>query len=310
LFRAQRCADVALANLTLRNTTRQGGSQAEAIILDGTTEAHAILANVDLYSCQDTLQINGQAYVGNCYVEGDVDFLWGTGPCYFENCHMTTVRDKAYYLQVRNPAANHGYVFNKCIFDGKPGIKDNYLARIEPQRFPASEVVLLDCVLTSAVGGQAWLFNGNGPTEQIHFWEFNSHDASGKPVDTSARLAASKRLTQPADAETIRNYSDATWVLGGRWTPVLAPTITKPPHLGGGGGAFGGAETVSIEVEAVSVPAAGYQWFKDGVAITGATNRNVMVSPQRSTDSGDYSVVVRNAAGEGKSAAMRFPAAR
>jgi hypothetical protein len=39
-------------------------------------------------------------------------------------------------------------------------------------------------------------------------------------VDTSKRLAVSKQLKQPEDAETIKNYSDPKWVLGGDWDPA------------------------------------------------------------------------------------------
>ncbi|HTX65542.1 MAG TPA: pectinesterase family protein, partial [Opitutaceae bacterium] len=92
---AHRVNDLTIANLTIRNTTPQGGSQAEAIILNGTPTARAILKDVDLYSYQDTLQINGQAYLRDCYIEGDVDFMWGTGPCYFEGCTCRALRSGA-----------------------------------------------------------------------------------------------------------------------------------------------------------------------------------------------------------------------
>ena len=118
MFLAHRVNDLVIANLTLHNTTPQGGSQAEAIILNGGPDAHAILANLDLYSFQDTLQINGQAYITNCYIEGDVDFMWGKGPCFFENCEAKSLRSNAYYTQIRNPATNHGYVYKDCKFDG------------------------------------------------------------------------------------------------------------------------------------------------------------------------------------------------
>ncbi len=149
-FNASRCTDLVIANLTLHNTTRKGGSQAEAIILGGTPDAHAIITNVDMYSFQDTLQINGQAYISNCYIEGDVDFMWGTGPCYFENCECTSVNNKGYYTQIRN-RDGHGYVYDHCIFNGKEGIVGNFLGRIDPSVYPKSQVVLLDCTLGSAV---------------------------------------------------------------------------------------------------------------------------------------------------------------
>lgn len=222
---AHRCEDFTIANLTLRNTTPPGGSQAESIILNGTTTARAIVKDVDLYSLQDTLQINGQAYVANCYIEGDVDFMWGTGPTFFENCIARSTRSKAYYTQIRNRATNHGYVYYHCTFDGTAGVVDNFLSRIAPSRFPASEVVLVDCTLTEAVGKVAWLFEaaqpgaavGAGP--EVHFWEFNSHDPSGRPVEVAGRMAGSRQLKAPEDDEIIANYRNPRWVLGNDWDP-------------------------------------------------------------------------------------------
>jgi pectin methylesterase-like acyl-CoA thioesterase len=226
---AFRCEDFVVANLTLRNTTPAGGSQAEAIILAGSTTAHAIVKDVDLFSLQDTLQINGQAYVENCYIEGDVDFMWGTGPVFFENCTARSVRSRAYYTQIRNRATNHGYVYHRCTFDGAAGVVDNFLSRIAPARFPNSEVVLLDCVLTPAVGATAWLFEASAPGAPIppgpdvHFWEFNSRDAAGRPIDARGRMPGSRQLHEPEDAALIRDYRNPTFVLGNDWDPRAAP---------------------------------------------------------------------------------------
>ncbi len=148
-----RSNDLTFANFTMRNTTATGvgggQSQAEAIILNGTLNARAILTDLDLYSFQDTLQINGQAYISNCYIAGDVDYLWGLGPC-FENCQFKSFNSNTYYTQIRNPAENHGFVFLHCVLDGADGVTGNLLSRIEPTRFPASEVVWLDCSMTSS----------------------------------------------------------------------------------------------------------------------------------------------------------------
>jgi len=235
LILAHHTRDFTITNLTLRNTTPPGGSQAEALILDGTSDAHAIVKDVDLYSSQDTLQINGQAYVSGCHIEGDVDFVWGTGPCFLTNCTLVALRSNAYYTQIRNPAGNHGYVFKGCRFDGPAGVTGNFLSRIEPGRFPASAVVLLDCVLGPAVGAVAWRFDAPAArgaavapppdTSRIHFWESNSHTADGQPVDVSRRLAASRQLRQPDDAAVIASYSSPVWVLGGEWNPVMAGMI-------------------------------------------------------------------------------------
>lgn len=223
MFLAHRVNDLTIANLTMHNTTAHGGSQSEAIILNGTTSARAIVKDVDLYSFQDTLQINGQAYVSNCYIEGDVDFMWGNGPTFFENCICRSVRSNAFYTQIRNPASNHGFVYYHCTFDGSDGVTGNVLSRIEPGRFPASEVVLIDCVTTDAVGGVAWKLDRGTDPAQVKFWEFNSHTKDGSPADSSKRAAFARQLKQPADAELISQYSDPTFVLGKEWKPRSAP---------------------------------------------------------------------------------------
>ena len=225
VFMAHRTHDLTLENLTVRNTTAHGGSQAEAIILNGTTDARAIVKDVDLYSFQDTLQINGQAYITNAFIEGDVDFLWGNGPSFFSECTFRTVRSDAYFTQIRNPATNHGFVFSHCTFTGADGVTGNFLSRIEPERFPSSEVVLIDCVVTQCLSPVAWVLQGphakDAPLEALHFWEYASHDASGHPLDTSRRAPVSRQLRLPEDQSLIDSYSKPAFVLGG-WNPLAS----------------------------------------------------------------------------------------
>lgn len=67
--------DFTLENLTLINTTPFGGSQAEAF----RGNANRITLNrVDLLSFQDTIRLQGLGYVTNSYIQGDVDFTWGS----------------------------------------------------------------------------------------------------------------------------------------------------------------------------------------------------------------------------------------
>jgi lysophospholipase L1-like esterase len=223
---AQRDAGFTLQNLTIRNTTPHGGSQSECIIFNGTDRARAIVKDVDLYSFQDTLQINGQAYLAGCYIEGDVDFMWGTGPSFFENCTARSTSSRAYYTQIRNPATKHGFVYYHCTFDGTAGVTGDYFARIEPDRFPHSEVVLIDCVVGPSVGAAAWQLQGRTPpagNPPVHFWEYRSHAPDGALVDVSQRPAFSRQLQEPADAAAIRDYSDPAAILGQGWNPRAAP---------------------------------------------------------------------------------------
>jgi pectin methylesterase-like acyl-CoA thioesterase len=235
VFLAYRCNDFHISNLTIRNTTPKGGSQAETIILVGSLQARAVLSDLDLYSFKDTLQINGQAYVTDCYINGDVDFVWGSGPCYFDNCHLYETRDAAYYTQVRNPRSNHGFVFRHCLLDGPADVTTSYLTRVDPMVYPNSEVVFLDCTIGKTVQPVGWLISKSKAATQpsavaaaprpyvgsLHFWEYDSRDEAGDPLDESGRLPASKRLSEPDDAATIAKYNDPGWVLGDGWNPEV-----------------------------------------------------------------------------------------
>jgi pectin methylesterase-like acyl-CoA thioesterase len=293
LFLAHHVSNLKIINLTLHNTTPQGGSQAEAIILNGAQDAHAILTDVDLVSFQDTLQINGQAYISNCYLEGDVDFMWGKGPCFFENCEAKALRSGAYYTQIRNPATNHGFIYRNCTFEGAPGITGNFLSRIAPARFPASEVVLLNCTLTDAVGSVGWKLDQSTESHDVHFWEYNSHDLAGQPVDTSKRLSISKQLTKPADDQTIDNYSDPKWVLGGQWTPELSPIVTTQPTSA----TIQTGQKLILCAGAAAIPAPSYQWLKNNVEISGATGATYSIDNAIAGDAGQYRVVISNSVG-------------
>jgi len=225
-FFANHSTGIDFVNLTLKNSTPKGGSQAEALILAG---GQNIISHCNLSSLQDTLQINDSAYVADCYIEGDVDFMWGRGPAFFENCELKSL-NKGYYTQIRNTNANHGYVYDKCQFTTAPGVTGMMISRIDPagrppttRGYPYSEVVLLDCALGPQFSPKAWQLDGGATTApNVHFWEFNSTNLSdGKPVDASQRPGFTKQLTMEQDADTIKNYRDPAYVLG--WTPDLKP---------------------------------------------------------------------------------------
>lgn len=228
-FMGNHVTGIQIVNLTLKNTTPKGGSQAEALILSG---GQNIVTQVNLSSLQDTLQINDSAYISDSSIEGDVDFMWGRGPVFFKNCHFLCL-NRGYFTQIRNTSANHGFVYVDCTFDGTSNSAGTYLSRIDPGRFPNSEVVLINCALGAYLNPAAWKLSANvTAATTVHFWEYNSTNLSdGKPTDVSQRAACSKQLTLPQDAATIAQYQDPSFVLGG-WSPapiaIPAPAPAAP----------------------------------------------------------------------------------
>src|SRR5262249_32771435 len=161
-----RSKGIALANLTVRNGTPKGtggGWQAETVIFKNGSQA--MLTDVSLYSFQDTLQMSSAGYVANSYIEGDVDFIAGTGPCFFQNCRLRGVTNNDAFVVSRNTAANHGFVYVDCRFEINAGVTGCYLAN--NQGYASSEVVLLNCALAPEINPSAWRGTGN----DVHYWE-------------------------------------------------------------------------------------------------------------------------------------------
>lgn len=204
--------DITIENLTIRNTTPYKGSQAEALRLEG---QRCTLRHCDFSSFQDTLLINGRVYISDCHIEGDVDFIWGHGTTFFENCELKALHD-GYYVTSRNPADKFGFVFSSCNLTAAPEVKKNWLARIDASRFPDSAVAFINCRMGPHIPASGWLVTGTD-SSRLRFVEFASADLDGKPLDVSQRHAASRQLTAAQAAE----LSDPNRVLasGDTWIP-------------------------------------------------------------------------------------------
>jgi len=307
VLQADKANNFTLANLTVQNTTPKGGAQAEAVVINGNTTGQAILANLELWSYQDTLLTGGSCFVTDSHISGDVDFMWGGGPTFFNACRLTLLSSNAYLTQVRNGSTGRGFVYYNCTIDAPAGVTGNYLSRIDPNTgsFPYSEVVWLNCtvgsstggVYTTPVSGAGWLLNNTADQSassapNVHFWEYNSHYPDGTPLPVTSRIGASRQLVLPADEALITNYSTPSWVLGNGWTPAMAPLIASQPSSSSvsAGGAF------TLSVQAVGIPAPTFQWRRNGVDIPGATSATYAVAASNSGDAGTYTVVVTSGA--------------
>jgi pectin methylesterase-like acyl-CoA thioesterase len=223
--------DVALGNFTIHNTTKKGGSQAEAIIFKevrgqtGENRSQTILAHMNLKSFQDTLQITGKAYLEDVYIEGDTDYMWGDGPCYFLHCNLKTLNNGTAFTQTRNPATHHGFVFVECNFDGAAGVTTANLGNGSG----ASEIALIDCKLGKMLTRQGW--NSRGASN-LEFHTTNLAD--GTPYDMSGWPTWVKHLSAEKDAELIAQYRDPAWVLDG-WKAALPAAFKQEASATRGG---------------------------------------------------------------------------
>ncbi|GAB2964477.1 hypothetical protein GCM10023080_027020 [Streptomyces pseudoechinosporeus] len=219
--------DFRLTDATVHNMTPDGGSQAEAFRGNGD---RIVLERTRILSYQDSLRLQGRAFVTDSYVEGDVDFVWGTGGVYMQNSELKSL-DTGYLTQIRNAADGPGNVFVNTRLTRAGSVPDGsvLLGRID-SRFPGSQVVFLDSVMDAHIAPVGWGLTGFDCTQAaaLRFWEYGSTARDGTPADTSGRLACSRQL----DAEQAAKWRDPAVLLDG-WEPRTDLPFSAPHDRNG-----------------------------------------------------------------------------
>ncbi len=226
--------DIQLSHFTIRN---HAVGQAEALMTRG---ERIVLDHMSLHGSGDALTTYGTLYVQDSLLTGHGDTILGYAAAYFLRTELVSIGP---FSWTRTPAGQHGNVFVDCTFkasDAPPPwtaaasapvanpaavfarLPRNNSATRTATNFPHAEMVLIDSRL-QGIAPEGW-----GPVEeapgfdssQVRFFEFNSRDLQGQPVDVSRRHPVSRQLTMQRDAETIANYRRPAFVLGG-WTPKV-----------------------------------------------------------------------------------------
>ena len=207
--------DFLAENLTFENTSGDHG-QALALRIDGD---RAVVRNCRLLGWQDTLMVNkGRHYFRDCYIEGRVDFIYGSATAVFENCE---IRSKAggHVTAASTPPENaFGYVFLRCRLTGddepwEPADpkKKRPLATLGRPWRPHAAVAYIECEMGDHITPAGW--NNWGKAENEKTARYSEYKSTGPGANPSARAPWSKQLT---DAEAAA-YTVPT-IFGG-WSP-------------------------------------------------------------------------------------------
>lgn len=203
--------DFTAENITFENSAGPVG-QALAVRVDGDRVA---FRNCRFLGWQDTMLLNrGRHYFEDCYITGDVDFIFGGATAFFERCQIHCLRDG--YITAASTPDNQpfGFVFSHCKITGESKGVRTYLGR--PWRASAA-VIFLNTEMSEVVRPEGW-HNWNFPEREktVRYAEFASTGAGANP---KARVAWSRQLTRSAargiTAEKVLSGADG-------WNPLTA----------------------------------------------------------------------------------------
>jgi hypothetical protein len=231
-FTIAECHDVQLSGFTINNYYT---GQAEALLVSG---KRITIDHMTLNGSGDAFTTRGTIYFVDSKLTGDGDTVLGYGAVFFLRSQIDSIGPITW---TRTVAGSHGNIFvnSTLIAIDKPlpwsiipsnpaGQKSkSVFARLPANgkggtaNFPNAEMVLIN-TKTSGIPAEGW-----GPIQgppfdssKVHFWEYNTMDMKGSPINMSNRHPVSKQLTMPKDAKIIADYSQPEFVLDG-WKPVV-----------------------------------------------------------------------------------------
>lgn len=191
-----------LENITVENTypyTNGSNEQADAlcVICD-----KAVFANVALVGYQDTLLAHASSskiarqYFYKCYITGNVDFIYGDGRSYFEDCDIvgryTQYKKDGCFTAPRTASSNaYGYVFNNCRFTAEKGIGDGAYRLARPWGADAS-ATFLNCYMSECVKSEGYGDMSGNSYKNARFFEYHSFGAGAVVNDSRRQLSDSQ----------------------------------------------------------------------------------------------------------------------
>ena len=200
------------------------GSQVLAVLV---AADKAVFSNVRFLGNQDTLYAGSRncapdgepctptrQYFTRCYVEGNVDFIFGDSKAVFDHCEIHSTPHSEGFLTAQSkhyPAEDSGFVFNHCILTAAPGVTNVWLGR--PWRSYA-KVIFLNTEMGAHILPAGWREWHPGETHSIETVYYAEYNSTGPGARSGERDPHTKLLTAAEAAQ----FATKTFLDG--WDPA------------------------------------------------------------------------------------------
>ncbi len=161
----------------------------------------------------EPLHTTGRQYFAGCYIEGDVDYIFGSYRCWFEGCTLFMGERGGWYTAANTPEDQpYGFVFHRCRLSGACGERLAYLGR-PWRRF--ARTLFIHCEMDACVSPIGFI---DWDEIRVVTERCGEYGTTGARADQRMRHPRQKRLTAEEAADVT-----ITAVLGGEdgWRPDL-----------------------------------------------------------------------------------------
>ncbi|MET7400940.1 pectinesterase family protein [Dactylosporangium sp. NPDC005572] len=201
-------------NLTFANTFDEAahpeftGHQAVAVL---TRADRVVFDNVRFLANQDTLYLNSvdaatvnRVYLRKCYVEGDVDFIFGRATAVLDRCRVHSLdrgsaTNNGYVTAASTSLSNpYGFLFSECRLTGTAAPGTVYLGRPwHPSNDPnaVAQTVIRDSVLDAHIRAAPWADFGTWPWRDARYFEYRNRGTGATVTADRPQLTAEQAAT-------------------------------------------------------------------------------------------------------------------
>ncbi|KAK7269586.1 hypothetical protein RIF29_22318 [Crotalaria pallida] len=182
------------------------GGQGVALRISGTKAA---FYNCTFYGNQDTLYDHkGLHYFNNCFIQGSVDFIFGSGRSLYENCYLNSITKKVASITAQkrtNSSLESGFSFKDSVVTGSGQV---YLGRAWGDY---SRVVFSFTYMDKIVISKGWSDWGDQKRDlRVYYGEYK---CSGPGANLTGRVPWTRMLTD----EEAKPFIGIQFIEGDTW---------------------------------------------------------------------------------------------
>ncbi len=167
------------------------------------------LANQDtLYANSSAATTIARAYFRDCYIEGDVDFIFGRATAVFDRCRVHSLNrgttPNGYVTAPSTDIGNpHGFLFARCAFTSDAPPATVFLGRPwHPSQDPNAigQTVIRDSRIEAHIGATPWSDFGTWPWQGARFAEYRNYGPGALITPDRPQLTPAEAATQTVPA--------------------------------------------------------------------------------------------------------------
>ncbi|KAE9592741.1 hypothetical protein Lal_00028948 [Lupinus albus] len=204
--------NVIVLDITIKNTYGVGSPAIAAAIFGD----KSVFYNCKFYSFQDTLlDSKGRHYFKNCYIQGGIDFIFGNGQSYYEDCviNATGPVSPAFVTAQRRNSENDPSGF---IFSIGSVIGNSVNVKLGRAYSPYSRVLFFETHFSSAVV----------PSERWNAWHYKGHEskftyAAVKCTGPGTLTSHNDPLEKKIDDSKLEQFSLSFFINNDGWLSNL-----------------------------------------------------------------------------------------